>query len=121
MIASRYATAGRWLVFAAGPWLILVLGVYAWWASWYLLAPLLLPFTAYSFPGGQWNVFSEERFGWPINIGYSALLASGATWLGRRLTFWKALVFFALVLVLAALVVHLAMATLGYKYRYDSP
>jgi hypothetical protein len=87
----------------------------------YILAPLLVPFTAYSFPSGQWNIFALERLGWPINIGYSAVLALAATWLGRKLPFWKALALFALLVLLASAVVHVAMATLGYQYRYDTP
>jgi hypothetical protein len=116
-----YALIARWLVFAVAPWGVLLLAVMAWWVSWYYLAPLLFPFTAYTFSGGQWTVFSLDRMGWPINATYSVLVAIAATWLGRSLTLSKAIAVYLATLVGVALAIHAVMLGLGYRYWYDTP
>lgn len=109
------------MLYAVGPWALLILAIYTWFMTMYILAPIFLPFSAYSFSGGAWTIFSEKQWGMPINIAYSAVLASLATWLGRRLSFLKSLGFFCLLAILIALLVHSAMALLGYDYWYDTP
>ncbi len=121
MVARKHILTIRWLALAAGPWIIMVVGFYLWWASLYLLAPLFLPFSAYAFSDGQWTVFSEDKLGWPINITYSAVIALAATWFGRRQSFWKAVALFAAIVVVASLALHGLMAALGYRFWYDSP
>jgi hypothetical protein len=96
-------------------------GLVVWWASFYFLAPLLLPFSAYTFSGGQWTIFHEENLAWPVNIGYSLLLASTATWFGRQLTFGRSLALFTALAIGTSLTVHGVMAVLGFDYWYDSP
>jgi len=120
MVSTR-ALSVRWLLFTASFWAITAAGVYVYWASAYVLAPLFLPFSAYEFSGGQWTVFSEKSLGWPINIVYTVVLALAATWLGRRLTLGKSVALFALVVVVASLSVHGLMAAIGYSYWYDTP
>ena len=120
-MASTGALAGRWLLFAVGPWAMLMGGIYLWLGTLYLLAPLVLPFTAYTFSGGQWTVFSERHLFWPINIAYSVVLASATTYLARRVRFWRSVGLFCLIALLAAMAVHGLMAALGYDYWYDSP
>jgi hypothetical protein len=102
------------------PWAVIYVAIFAWWVSWYFLAPLLFPLTAYMFSDG-WTVFSLDRMGWPINIVYSILVAAIATWLGRMLTLRKAIAVYAGTVVSGAVVVHAVMAALGYRYWYDTP
>lgn len=113
--------AVRWVVFAVGPWLLVIAGAFVWWASYHLLAPLFMPLTAYSFSGGQWTIFAERNFGWPINVGYSAALASAASWLGRQFTFGRSIALFIGLALAVSLSVHGLMAALGYHYWYDGP
>ena len=120
-MATAVALGVRWLVYAVGPWGLLILAISTWFTTMYIVAPLFLPFSAYSFSGGAWTIFSEAQWGMPINITYSAALASVATWLGRRLSFLKSLGLFCVLAILVALLVHGAMAVLGYDYWYDSP
>jgi hypothetical protein len=100
---------------------LLFLGFSVWWGSYYLLAPLFFPFSAYAFSGGQWTNFSERNLGWEINVAYGVLLALGATWFGRRLNFGRAAAVFGLVALGASLVIHAVMAALGFNYWYDTP
>ncbi|HZM36201.1 MAG TPA: hypothetical protein VFC18_17150 [Burkholderiales bacterium] len=116
-----YALIARWLVFAVAPWGVLMLAVMAWWISWYFLAPLLFPFTAYMGSTAEQSIFSPERMGWHINAAYSILVATAATWLGRAVTFPKAIALYLGTLVGIALAVHAAMLMLGYHYWYDTP
>jgi hypothetical protein len=120
-MASTRMLVGRWMLFALGPWLLLVLGVFVWWGSYYFLAPLFVPLSAYSFSGGQWTAFAEQHLGWPINIGYSVFLASVTTWFGRRSTIGRSVGLFLVIALIASLGVHGLMAALGYDYWYDSP
>jgi len=120
-MTSTRMLAARWLFFALGPWLLMFAGVFVWWASYYFLAPLFIPFSAYTFSGGRWTVFAQENLGWPINIVYSAVLASVGTWLGRRFAFGKSVALFAAIVVITSLTLHGLMAALGYDYWYDSP
>jgi hypothetical protein len=121
MMASAVTLGIRWVLYAAGPWVLLILAISTWFMTMYVLAPILLPFSAYTFSGGAWTIFSDKQWAMPINIAYSAVLASIATWLGRRLSFLKSLGLFFLLVTLIALAVHGLMALLGYDYWYDSP
>jgi hypothetical protein len=120
-MTNMYALIARWLVFAVAPWGVLLLAVAAWWVSWYFLAPILFPFTAYTFSGGEHTVLSADKSGWHINMAYSVVVATTATWLSRSLTLPKAIALYLGTLFGIALAVHVAMLTLGYRYWYDTP
>ncbi len=120
-MAETRALIARWFLYTLAPWALIVAGAFVWWASFYLLAPVFLPLSAYSFSGGQWTVFADSRFGLPINIAYSAVLALVAVWLGRRLALGRATAVFAALTIGAALLTHGVMAALGFDYWYDSP
>ncbi len=113
--------SARWLTYAVGPWLLMIAAVWIWWPSMYMTQPLFIPFSAYTWSGSQWTIFSERQLGWPINIGYRALLAVASVWLTRNLSPGRSAAVFLAVLVALALVVHGVTRLLGLQYWYDSP
>jgi len=121
MNARRINLSARWLAYAVGPWLLMNAAVWIWWPSIYIAQPLFFPFSAYTWSGSQWTIFSGRQLGWPINIGYSALLALVAVWLTRNRALGRSTAIFLAFLVALALVVHGFMRFLGYQYWYDSP
>jgi hypothetical protein len=122
MSAHRVANlSGRWLIYAAGTWLLMLLAAVIWWPSVYVTQPLFIPFSAYTWSGEYWTVFSDERLGWPVNIAYSAVLPFIAVWLSRNLTLAKSAAVFLSLVLLISVAVHGLMHLLGFHYWYDGP
>jgi hypothetical protein len=119
-VANAYAAMARWLVFAVTPWAALFVGILVWWVSFYYLAPVFFPLTAYGGAGGQ-SILSVERLGWPINIAYSSVVAALATWLGRTFSLPKAIAIYVATLLGTCIAVHGLMLSLGHRYWYDTP
>src|SRR5438128_1364009 len=112
---------GRWVVYAVGPWLLMTVAIYVWWPSMYITQPLFIPLSAYTWSGGRWTILSTQELGWPINAGYSVVLAFAAVWVGRNLTFARSLGIFVLLLLALSFAIHGLMLGLGFEYWYDSP
>jgi hypothetical protein len=92
-----------------------------WWPSMYVTLPLFVPFSAYAWSGSEWTIFSEQQLGWPINIGYSAMLAIVSVWPTRNLSIGRSVAIFLAAVVALAILVHGVMRFLGFHYWYDSP
>jgi hypothetical protein len=122
-VANRIAPLfWRWLAFAAGPWIVVILFGFLSFVTLYVSLPALLPFTAYGRTEGfEPTVFSLDRLGWLINIAYSAVVSVLGVWFGRRMDFIGATALFVVILLACALVVHALMLSLGYDYWYDTP
>ena len=122
-MSSRQQFALRLFVFATTPALV----------TWglgnlylpllYLIAPVLLPLTSYTFDTalGRYTPLAFDRHGWHFVALYSLIIGVLAAVLSRRKRLSAAVGVFFSVVVIAAVLVHLTALVSGYTMWMDTP
>ena len=119
VITKRFL--GRWGAFSAVPWILLLVAVFVWWPSLYILAPFLFPFSAYGGPVEDWTMLADRKLGVPIDIVYSLIVGLLATVFGYSRSLPQAVGIFVMLLAVLSVAIHVLLNAMGFTYWYDSP
>ena len=106
----------------AFPWLIVYGGTLIYWPLGLYLLPLFLPTLCHQrSPTGGWSVFIETPWGYVIALLYTLACALIAVYFARGRRTLGRLVVSSGVFVVGAVIVHVSLLVVGYRFYVETP